>query len=345
MDPIKRLECVYYPSPVPADLAVLTVLCLVFDKIHFPHAYLPKGDYDKAALADEIVRLEGIENPRSGGNVAGILRFLEYRAALDGILEYPTPRDSIFVLGKDEKTAKLARAIYDAHFPPRKNFEPMFETASVKGLPNSEEAVAYAGQFYYQARAIAYAAEHGLPLLDDGSGVRLPFKGRYKDNASVLSTLLALESAALVLPDLPMMTLQELVDFRVENRRELEAFRASMLRYAQALNQQIAEDSSVDELNRKAHFLAETEIRPALHDLKRDLDNPNRPWHKRCADGARIASSVVAGFLTGGLTGATAAEHIRSAVLSELEAKGEKSDAVQRNGLYYLLKAGMVGKR
>ena len=345
MDPIKRLECVYYPSPIPSTIAVLTVLCLVFDKVHFPNVYLPKGDYDKAALAEEISRLAALDPPgRETHNLVGMLRFLEYRAALDGILEFPAERDSVFGRGKDEETAKLAMAIYHSNFAPRENFEPYFDTASVKGLPNSNEAVAFAGQFYYQARAITYAADNGLPLLDDGSGLALPFRGRYKDNAPALSALLAVESAGLVLPDLPLMTAQELVDFRMDNHRELGAFRASMLRYAQALNQQISEDVSVELLNRKARFLAETEILPALHDLNRDLANPNRPWHKRCADGARIGSSVIAAFLTGGLVGRTAAEGIKSAVLSELDAKGDKSEAAKRNGLYYLLKARMIGR-
>ncbi|MBS0233457.1 MAG: hypothetical protein JSR99_08215 [Proteobacteria bacterium] len=322
----------------------MTVLCLVFDKIHFPNSYLPKGDYDKEALATEIVRLQGLPQDGSTAKLIGLLRFLEYRSALDGILEYPTPHDDIFDQ-KDEGTAAIVRSIYDAHFPPREDFEPHFDSASVKGLPNSEEAVAYAGEFYYQARAIEYAAKHGLPLLDDGSGLRLPFKARYKDNAPALATLVALEAAAVSLPDLPAMTLQELVDFRIENKHELQTFRASMLRYAKTLNQVIEEGVSAEDLGRKARFLVESEIRPSLHDLQRDLENPNRPWHKRAADVARISSLIVAGFLTGGLMGTTAAsaQSIQNAALSELESRGDKDEAAKRSGLYYLLKAKMIG--
>jgi hypothetical protein len=61
---IERLECVYYPGPIPFDGAALTALCLVFDKMHFPGVYLPKGDYDKALLQEEISRLEALK-PRS----------------------------------------------------------------------------------------------------------------------------------------------------------------------------------------------------------------------------------------------------------------------------------------
>jgi hypothetical protein len=91
MDNIERLECVYYPGPVPSDSAVLTVLCFVFDKIHFPGVYLPKGDYDKELLNQEILRLEGLEPSYKTNNLIGMLKFLEYRLPLDGILEYPSP--------------------------------------------------------------------------------------------------------------------------------------------------------------------------------------------------------------------------------------------------------------
>jgi hypothetical protein len=83
-------------------------------------------------------------------------------------------------------------------------------------------------------------------------------------------------------------------------------------------------------------------INPALHDLNRDLMNPNRPWYKRMADGARIVSSLGVGYATGGLLGSTVADSIKAAALSELEAKGDRQEAAKRNGLYYLLKARAI---
>lgn len=79
-------------------------------------------------------------------------------------------------------------------------------------------------------------------------------------------------------------------------------------------------------------------------DLSRDLLNPNRPWLRRMADGGRIGASMMTGVLTGGLIGAkNAADAVRGAILSELESKGDKQEAVKRNGLYYLLKAKKKG--
>lgn len=341
MSIIERLECVHYSGPVPYDSAVLTALCLVFDKIHFPNVYLPKGDYDKELLRQEIERLEQLPANHDARGLIGILKFIEYRLPLDGILEYPTAPDLIF--GQNDKhVAKLTRLIYDVNFPPRENFEPMFEGASIKGLPESDESVIYAGEFYYQAGAIAYASQKELPLLDDGSGLALPFRARYKNNASSLAALVALESASIVLPDLPLLRPQEIVDFRSDNVKELQSFRASMLRYGRTLNADIAEGTPAEEVVRKARFLVETEIAPALHDLSRDLSNPNRPWLKRMTDGVRVSSAVFLGLLTGGVLGKTVAEAVDRAVLSELDARGDKLEAAKRSGLYYLLKARAI---
>lgn len=345
MNNIERLECVYYPGPVPANGAVLTALCLVFDKIHFPGVYLPRGDYDKERLRREIERLEALEQQSyDTRSLIDILRFLEFRIPLDGILMYPSRSGSIFGATKDDEAKKLVRTIHDVHFPPRENFEPTFDSAHVKQLPDSEEAVEYAGNFHYQAGAITYAAQHQLPLLDDGSGLALPFRAQYKDNARSIATLLAVETMGLALPDLPVFTTQELVDFRMENANELRNFRASMLRYANELNAQISEDSSIEEVNRKARFLIDTDIMPSLHDLKRDLLNPNRPWYQRMADGVRIVSSVGVSVLTGGLFGQTAAEGFGNLLSSELVHSGDKRETAKRNGLYYLLKARATGR-
>jgi hypothetical protein len=340
---IERSECVYYPGPVPCDRAVLTVLCLLFDKIYFPNAYLPMGDYDRTLLANEIVRLDQLNPPGRGTKkLVGILRFLEYRQALDGILEYPSQRDEIHRTRTGEE--KLAMTIYDAHYPPRENFHPHFDSATTKGLPESEEAISFAGDFYYQAGAILFATGKRLPLLDDGSGLTLPFRAPYKDNAKALAALIAVESVGLVLPEIPIMAPQELVEFRMENKKELQSFRASMLKFTKTVNAQISEDTSPEELKKKIKFLVESEIGPSLHDLGRDLRNPNRPWGKRIVEGVRVQSSMVTGFLTGGLLGGAAAEAVLKTILSELEAKGDKEEAAKKNGLYYLLKAKEIGR-
>lgn len=62
------------------------------------------------------------------------------------------------------------------------------------------------------------------------------------------------------------------------------------------------------------------------------------------ADCGGIATSLLMGVLTGGPVSAkNAADAMIDAMLSELESKGDKQEAVKRNGLYYLLKAKKKG--
>ena len=50
IDEALRLDAVYLTAPIPRNLAALTVLGAVFDKVYFPGVYLPKGGYDPAKL-------------------------------------------------------------------------------------------------------------------------------------------------------------------------------------------------------------------------------------------------------------------------------------------------------
>jgi hypothetical protein len=57
VDKTLGLDAIYYSAPMPRDLASLTILGAVFDKVYFPGVYLPKDGYDQAALDKEIERI------------------------------------------------------------------------------------------------------------------------------------------------------------------------------------------------------------------------------------------------------------------------------------------------
>ena len=341
---ITNMEGVYYPGPVPTDLSVLTTLCFVFDKIYFPAVDLPLGGFDKDALQKEIARLRALNNNSyETQRLISILSFLDWRYTLDGILEYPSPEAS-FGVANSEEIARVARKIYDVHYPPRENFQPAFETASTKGLPGGEASVSFAGDFFYQAQAISFSAEKNIPLIDDGSTWQLPFRARYKDLVAPLTAVLCLESVRAAMPLLPILGPREIVEFRMENKKELQSFRAAMLRLAAELNKQISDGISAAEFAKKAKVVVDTEIVPSLHELNNDLQNPNRAWHKRLVDGVGIMSSVFIANVTGGLLGTTLADGLQKALGSEVAAKADKNSRLSQNGLYYLIKAQALRK-
>lgn len=315
---IKSMEGVCFPGPVPTDLSVLTTLCFVFDKIYFPAVDLPLGGFDKGELEKEIARLRALDsNSYDTQRLINILSFLDWRYTLDGILEYPSP-DASFGAADSKDVARIARRIHDAHYPPRENFEPAFDTAHTKALPGGEASVSYAGDFFYQAEAISFSAEKNIPLIDDGTSWQLPFRAKYKDQVAPLTAILCVESVTAAMPLLPVLGPREIVEFRMENKKELQNFRAAMLRLAAELNSQISEGISAAEVAKKAKIVVDTEIVPSLHELNNDLQNPNRAWHKRLVDGVVIVSSVFMANVTGGLLGTTLADGLQKALSSEV---------------------------
>ena len=239
---------------------------------------------------------------------------------------------------------RVARKIYDAHYPPRENFEPAFDTASTKGLPGGEASVSFAGDFFYQAHAIAFSADKNIPLIDDGTSWNLPFRAKYKDQIAPLASMLCVESLSAALPMLPILGPSEIVEFRMENKKELQNFRAAMLRLAGVLNSQIIENISAQDVSRKAKMVVDTEVIPSLHELNNDLQNPNRAWHNRLVDGVGITSSVLMAYVTGGLLGTTLANGLQKALGSEVDARTDKNSRLSNNGLYYLIRAQALKK-
>jgi hypothetical protein len=110
-----RLETVYLPAPIPRNLAVLTVLGVVFDKVYFPGVYLPKDGYDAASLDKEIERIENLPVSRDYDTqiLLGVLRLTKYAKTLSGFCEFTADPDDVF--GEKRPISQDGvRAIYDA---------------------------------------------------------------------------------------------------------------------------------------------------------------------------------------------------------------------------------------
>jgi hypothetical protein len=121
-----RLDTVYLSAPIPRNLAVLTVLGAVFDRVYFPGVHLPKDGYDPADLEKEIARLEAL--PMAGEYdtqlLIGILKLTKYAKTLEGFCEFTADPEDPFGQ-KIPIPNRMVQAIYDAiHGPPRPGFIP-----------------------------------------------------------------------------------------------------------------------------------------------------------------------------------------------------------------------------
>jgi hypothetical protein len=130
IDDALKLEAVYFSTPIPRNLAVLTVLGAVFDKVYFPGVYLPKDGFDQAELDKEIERLEERRDTRGYDTdlLIGILKFTKHASTLAGFCEFTALPDDPFG-NKSPVPGKLVQAVYEAIYgPPKPGFIPHFDT-------------------------------------------------------------------------------------------------------------------------------------------------------------------------------------------------------------------------
>jgi hypothetical protein len=82
------MEGIYYSHVVPRGSAILTLMGLVFDKVHFPGAYFPSAGFDPQKVGEEIVRLEQLPRDFDTAELIGILKFLKHVPTLRGFCEF-----------------------------------------------------------------------------------------------------------------------------------------------------------------------------------------------------------------------------------------------------------------
>ena len=66
-----------------------------------------------------------------------------------------------------------------------------------------------------------------------------------------------------------------------------------MLRLAKKLNSSIASGSKVEDVQREAKFLVETEVLPRMAEVEAVIDDPKKHWYRKAADVAKMVPEVV----------------------------------------------------
>ena len=154
------------------------------------------------------------------------------------------------------------------------------------------------------------------------------------DKAKQLSAMLAIECVRLALPELPLLRPEDLMEFRADNNAALRGFRRSMLRYAGDLNGKVANVPPA-EIQAATKFFVDTEIVPALDELRAKMNAPARPWYKRAVDFGRVLPKVVSSFFTmnpSTIIGSILTNYAGE-FFTELSAVGEKRESLKKSGL------------
>jgi hypothetical protein len=339
LDAALALDAVYYSHPLPQNMAVLTVMGAVFDRVYFPGVYMPKGDYDEKELQREIDRLRALpRRDRDTADVIGMLAFVRHARTLDGFCVFTGDGASAF---PDPAPEQLEREVFYAICgPQRPGWQPILQSGHHKAIPGSDEHVSWPGDYHYLAGSLIESGKTGIPLLNDVRGLPIPGidQATPRDNAKILSAVLAIECTKLALPPMPVLRPEDLMEFRAENKEALRAFRRSMLQYAGDLNDKVKGLSPAD-LEQKTRFFVQTEVVPVMDALRSSMSDPARPWYNRVTDHVRVVANLGASFLVMDPTAALARALTKYAGVlgAEVTARGDQRHNLRRSGLYYLL--------
>jgi len=343
---LTTFEAVYYPQQVPRSAESLTYLALIFDRIHFPGVYLPTVDIDEDATRREIERIRclgplkiEIAQTLSCMEFACHVRYVRDFCIFDGMPGV----GGVLQDGARELTLALEELVFG---PPPKDFFPSPEMGFCKGIPALEghpiEAQVNAPSWLsYPANALIAASKNGWPLVNDNPSLPIPGlpQADLKANAKLLASMLTIESIRLALPRLRGLPAKQLQEVRFELAEHVKPFRLAMLKLSKELNAAITSGMDLSQIQKEAKFLAETSVYPELSDLRKTVEDPSRPWHRRAVDLAKNVPELVSAFATlpKSLAFAKLFASIAETLAGERDAEIERQKKIARSGLAFLL--------
>lgn len=337
-----KLEAVYYASPIPAKKQSLTFLAVVFDQIHFPDVYLPEEGFDAKEVRKEADRIEALGlKDYSTTLLVGALRCLPLMTDLREFCSF-TGSSNSFGTDFSPATAQLVDALEVEVFGPRPaGFIPTYETRCTKGLPGGGSSIIYPGSLFYPANAMVYAAQHGLPLINDNHHLPVPaFSGKDAvHNTKLLATIMAMECIKVALPNVRPLTPREIVELRAELSKDLATFRRSLLGLASELNRQISQSASYEDIIRAAKFIVQTQVEPSLAELRSGLERSGGNWYKRAFDIAKEVPVLATMYasMPPEIVIAKVLAMIGGIFVDSQTSSGQKKEA-SKSGMYYLLR-------
>jgi hypothetical protein len=336
-------EAVFYSEPVPSSLKTLTLMGLIFDRVHFPGVYIPTDGIDEDAVTREIERLTNLPTRHDRIGSAQMIncmvyalgaRHLQKFCVFTGRPGYP----GLLEPGAEDLLKEFEQLIYG---PPPPGFSPTYRLGFAKGLPGDDEAAVNGPSWLsYPPNALLYAARTGMVLINDNAALPFLSGGDVRSNARVLSTAMALESVRLVLPNVRALQFEELAEFREQTRSIVVPFRIAMLKLSRKLNDAIVSDATLDDVQKEAAFLAQTTVLPSLEELRAELMVPTRPWYRRIVDFAKDVPELVGNYATvpAPLATARVLAAIGGILADVRNDQLERQGIVKRGPYHYLLK-------
>ena len=231
-----RFEAVYYSYAVPRSAEALTILGLVFDRIHFPGVYMPPEGFDEAQVRAEIQRVAALwgQDPNTQ-QLLGCMAFSLHQKHLTDFCVFSGENGGITNIPAEAH--EVVDRLEEMVFGPRpEGVIPVHTGPWVKGFPGDDPLtyqVSAPDTITYPANALVFAMKNDLPVVNDQEWLPVPgIAASPKSNAKLLATILAMESVRFALPNLSPLQPVAFKEFREEIAPDVRPFRLAMLRLA-----------------------------------------------------------------------------------------------------------------
>lgn len=334
-------EVVCYAHPTPKGLASLTLMGLLFDRVHFPGVYIPR-DLDLDVVGRELKRLEALPDAPDldGLHMRACMRMALIRSHIDDFCIFTgDPKDVFGTV--DEQTPALYEKLRLTIFgPDPPGFTPFYIPGHHKGFPGHHDGLGIPSALVYAANALIYAARNDLPIINEEPWLPVVEHGTSSDAQleKALTAVAALEALRLVMPAVPIMRPESLREFRAVNADALKRFRFSMTRCSRELIAALRDGADENYVTDLAAKIADQDIRPTLEDLRTEYSRQGTSWYEDLANcGSAVASVASAYYAPTASAAAVVALLAISPLLVGMQKEKDRKAELRNKPLFYLL--------
>ena len=269
----KKYIGIYYPDSIIRDSKAMATFCLFFDEVHLispsDDSQDPTSTYKK--LPDEF-RINVFGNP-SKEETQKTLDFYKFvndnKVLLKEILFYES---HLLAAGVTKIMNKLldGKLTHDEllEFISGETPEIIATKQFNKKYPNIQSDIV----FKAASSSLKLAKDNDWILIGDDPDIPIPIFSKENQTVKQLTSILAEECIQIAMPQCISLTPDELLEARDKLKDQLIPFRMTMQKLSSRLKQFVQDDIAYDDMKREALFIAESEVEPAIFEMKRRVE-------------------------------------------------------------------------
>ena len=278
----KKYIGIYYPDSIIRDPKAMATFCLFFDEIHLispsDDSKDPTNTYKK--LPDKFyINVFGNPSEEETKKALEFYKFvLDNKSLLKEIVFYES---HLLAAG----ATKIMEKLLGGKLTTDELLEFISgETPEIKATrkfneeyPNIQSDIV----FKAASSSLKLAKDNDWILIGDDPDVPIPVFSKKEKTVKLLTSILAEECIKVAMPQCVSMTPDEILEARAKLKDQLIPFRMTMQKLSSRLKQSVQDNVAYDDIKREAQFIAESEVEPAIFELKRRIEKEkNKFWIK-----------------------------------------------------------------